>query len=824
MIDLVRNRVVGWAAVLFLGATAACLAAAFGTRLHLSRSVQPRSGEIRLDILEAPVSIAYDEWAIPRISARSEKDLFRAQGFVHASERLWQLELFQRSAQGRLAELFGEPALEVDRLLRALDLQGATERELAGVDPRSLELLQAYADGVNARVASWRGPLPPEFLVLGIEPQPWSPAASVSIVRLMAMDLTTWTRDLGYLAQLARLDEAHRELMRPWHPASDPVITQIPLDGPLRARGTLGIRMSFAPIRRGAGPTAIGEFDRLGLLTETGLNASNSWALAPERTAGGHALLAGDTHLGLRAPSTWYLNALRVVEPEANELEASATSGERPSALAGLSIPGTPGVVIGMNGHVAWTFTNGGVDDADFVIETVSEDGRSYLEGEEWLEFRERREVIAVRGGSSEEIVVRSTERGPIITDVLPAGGLVLSLAWTGLEPAGPIAAILGMNRARNAEELLAAAEGFFSPHQNLLFATTEGRIGFRLVGGMPARDGGAGALDFAGGGGWSGHVPADSMPYLVDPPSGYLVTANNLQSPDSYGKIAVDYPIPDRARRIDQVVSRAEGWGIQDMAQLQIDTRSLWAERYLHRAVAAARRAGADRLAARLAEWDLTVEPESLGAAPYYAWLYRYRSLLVADELGENGRLPGFAFLRLMEDGREIGGQAVLWADDVATDEVETVALLEELAVQAALPLIDEPWGRVSLERSAHPLGSVPLLDRLLGFNVGPYPARGGPYTVRPVHRASWTALDSTSWIYPRTNGSGPSQRFVARMAPHDPTGYFKLPTGQSGNPLDRHYRDMAAGWALPELIELSPGPWEKEPTSVLRLLPTGF
>ena len=831
MIASVKSRRLRWTVVVFLALVVCVAVGILGTRSYLARSIQPRSGEIEIAALRAPVTVEYDEWAIPRITAEHLDDLVRAQGFVHASERLWQMELFQLTAQGRLSEVFGEAAVEVDRLMRALDIWGTSERELATLDGATIVMLQAYAEGVNARMESWSGPLPPEFLILGISPQRWKPTATIAIVRLMALDLTAWTTDLEYVAQLAELDDAHRELLRPWHTRSDPTMTQTPLDEPLWVADDLGSwdppagwsSAEAAPSDRtrdleveppdGLHARAPDTFDPLGLLDGIGLNASNSWALAPERTADGHALLAGDTHLGLRAPSTWYLNALRTEH-------ADDDGGQPGMDVAGLSIPGAPLVVIGMNPHVAWTFTNGNIDDSDFVVESVSADGSSYLEGDEWRPFELRRERIAVRDANPRTLTVRSTERGPVITDLFPTADLILSLVWTGLRPKGPINALLAMNRAESVDEMLEASEDFASPHQNLLVAGTEGRIAFRLVGHLPDRPPGAvGAIAFEEWEGWAAELPPEAMPGVVDPPSGYLVTANNLQSPEAWGRVAADYPIPDRARRIDEVVANATDWDVAEMAELQLDTRSLFAARYRDRAVAAAHRAGETDLAELIGGWDLSLEPESPGAAPYFAWLYRFRALVVADELGESATFPDYAFLRLMEEGDEPGSQAALWADDIRTDAIETVDRLEELALEAALPLAERAWGEVSRERSEHPLGTVELLDRLLGFNIGPYAAHGGPYTVRPVHRSTWTTLDSTSWSYPRTSTSGQSQRFIAKMDPAGPAGYFKLPTGQSGNPLDRHYRDMAPDWSSIELIELSPGPSTQAPASRILL-----
>ena len=761
---------------------------------YLQRSIQPRSGEHALDGLSGPASVRFDEWAIPSISARTELDAFRVQGFVHASERLWQLELFQRVAQGRLAELFGEPALEADRLMRTLDVWSVTGRELEAATPSDRGLLEAYAQGVNARIESWRGPWPPEFLILGIEPEPWSAQASLSIGRIMALDLTEWRTELSRTNALATLDADRRPALGAGYPAWGPTILQDALPA-----GTPPPRLVAAPdggvpaLAAASSPRGAASRPWPGLsLLDFGFRASNSWALAGSRTADGYPLLANDPHLSLRAPSTWYLNALAWTDPD--------------HAVAGLSIPGVPGVVIGLNRDVAWAFTNAMVDDADFVVEGTNLDRSMYRESDGWRPFETRTEEISVRGREEpDHWVVRRTVRGPVITDLVPAGGLTLSMLWTGFEPFGAVTALGAMNRARTPAAFDEAVVQFRSPHQNVIYAMATGEIGYRMGGSVPNRAPGEGALPISFErlpGGWTGFWPPEAMPALRDPASGYFVAANNLQSRPSYGPVGVDYPAPFRARRLDDLISTASGWTIDDMRATQLDSYSLWAERYRPRAVDAARRADLDSLASVLQSWDLTTEVGALGAAPFYTWLYRLRELLVADEF-EDGRgwFPDLAFMEIVENEVEA------WIDDPRTPEVETLARLEEEAARTAARALGRAWGEVHRERSAHPLGSVALLDRIFGFHVGPYPSRGGRHTVRPEAPALRTRLDSTSWLLPVVSEYGPSARFVARVAPGEMMGHFLIPTGQAGNPLDPHYRDMAAVWPENRLIEIRPG-----------------
>lgn len=816
------GRIVVWALVyvlFLLGITV------LGARLYLGKSVQPRSGAVEVSGLSAPVTIAFDDWAVPHIRARNELDAIRAQGFIHASERLWQLEMYQRVAQGRLAELFGEPAIGADKLLRTLDFWGASEREMATLPESMLDTLRAYAEGVNARLASWRGPWPPEFVILGIEPQPWTPQASLSISRSMTFDLSKWQGELDRIEALARLSETHRPALTPRYPAWGPTILQdrpgeagVPEDETASEASAQNKEAVFPDeyrtrLAEGA-PSPRKPLDPLSLLAGLGLPASNSWAIGPSRTADGHALLANDTHLNLRAPSTWYLNAISAEDSDHH--------------VAGFSIPGAHSVVIGLSRHIAWGFTNASIDGADFIAETISEDGGSYLDGSVWRPLEVRRELIEVRGREQPvEWDVRRTVRGPIITDVIPAGGLGLSMLWTGFLEPGPFRTLVNMNHARTVEEMDVAARGFSQPHMNLIYASISGRFGYRLIGSVPLRPAGTvGATVLSPEvwpQGWTELRDEDSAPAWIDPPSDYLITANNLQSWAVFGQIGQEYIPPFRARRIHDVLSHASGWTVDDMRSLQLDSRSLWAGLTRQRAVDAARRIGAEELAAVLEDWDLTIEPRSLGPAPFFAWLYRLRALIAADELGEGGDFPAFAFVQMLEEGDAPGTQLALWADDVRTPEIETLAQWEEEAARTAAGLAEVRWGEARFERSPHPLGTVAMLDRLFSFHVGPYPARGGPYTLRAADRSSWSPLDSTSWSIPWIGEAGVSQRFVARMAPQAPRGYFFLPTGQSGNPMDRHYRDMASRWAEGFLVEISPGEELASPKHLLELVPPG-
>lgn len=768
-------------------------AAVTGAWFWVRGSVQELRGSAGLPGLDSAVTVSVDAFAIPHISGAGELDVFRAQGWVHASERLWQMELLRRTGQGRLSEVFGEAALETDRFVRTLDLWGAAERSVQALPSDGRRVLEAYAAGVNARIREWSGALPPEFVLLRFEPEPWEPPASAVIGKLMTLDLSHWEGELSRFRAADLLGpDRMRYLTLPYPEWGPTILGTVPgpvgpgssLASPRRAAAGAG---ALTGARRGVdGP----EWDPFEVLSAVSLAGSNAWAVAGIRSWVGQPLIANDMHLPLRAPSTWYLNGLHA---EASDLH-----------VAGLSIPGVPGVVVGYNREIAWAFTNGMVDDMDFVIEEVDPDGTAYRSGDSWAPFAVRPETIRVRGREAPVVHrVRETARGPVLSDVLPGIDAVLSVMWTGHRPTTELPGLLGMNRATDPRAFDRAVRGLGSPHQNVIYATARGLLGYRLGGSVPRRSGWNGWLPAPArvvGSGWEGFYPPDTLPSLLNPPRGYIASANNLQAPGWFGVIGVAYPLPFRALRIVERLEDETAWTTDLMRQLQLDTRSPFADRVLPRAIRAADRLGEDSVAVRLSGWDRRVDLDSRDATLFYIWLYRLRELIAADEYEGVGRwktFPDDALLRILEDG---GGP---WVDDVRTDTTETLPGLEEQAMRDALSVAaGRTWGEVHAEVSVHPLGRSRWLDRLFGFRVGPHPSPGGPHTIRPDDAGRWMSLDFTSWVPPFTNDYGPSQRFVAELRPGRSIGYFLLPTGQSGNPFSRHYRDMAERWYRSDLI----------------------
>jgi len=826
-----------------------------GAWLRMRDSVPDLSGTVETPDLRDSVIVRVDSLGIPHIDAGSDRDALWAEGWMHGSERLWQMELLRRTARGRLSELFGSVALPTDRLMRTLDVWGAAGRALAALDTASRADLDAYVAGVNAAMRRHEGSLPPEFRILHVRPRSWSPRASLAIGKLMALDLSDWSAVLARWGATRSLSADRTSLVAPRWP--EWAVTTLPggagaadsssaagasIDGarPPAPRDTpAGAARSSAIAQRAPAARAVeavdsvpdpDALDPLGLVRAVSLSASNAWVLGGERSATGRPLLANDTHLTLRAPSIWYLVGLR--------------AGAGRLAVAGLSIPGVPGVVIGLDRSVAWGFTDAEVDDMDFAVETVSPDGAAYRTASGWRDFAVRAETLRVRGRKNPEILlVRSTVRGPVISDVLPGVHETLSEVWTAAYTTGGLAGILAMDRARGSASFDSAVRLYDGPAQNVVWIASDGHVGYRLGGAIPRREGWSGgtpAPASAMGDGWLGLVPPDSLPAALfraggtsggdaaarsegagpeasagrEPggggtskagpasvpvsaapdslPNGYLVTANNLEAPGLMGRWGWDYD-PFRSRLISDRLATAHGWGVREMEDLQRDTHSLLADFLIGQAIGAARAVGADSVGRLLVAWDRRADLDSRAAGLFYTWLYRLRYLIAGDEYrGGRGWFPMEALVRIAQ--REPGTP---WVDDVRTDTVETLAGLERRAMRDAIEASGlRPWRELNRERSQHPLGRVGWLDRLFGFDIGPRPAEGGPHTIRVSAPGAWSRLDSTDWKPPHTGSFGPSERFVAVLDSAGPRGWFLLPTGEDGNPFGPHYRDMASRW----------------------------
>jgi penicillin G amidase len=762
------RRVARWLGLALIGVVLLGALGLGGGYLWLRGSLPQVDGEVVVAGLDAPVTVVRDRWAIPHIEAGNLHDASFALGFVHAQDRLWQMEFQRRLGAGRLAEILGPGALPSDRFMRTLGLYRLAEASLAHLEPDTVAWLQAYAAGVNAYLQTRTGPLPPEFLILRhLELEPWRPADSLAWLRVLALDLATNYQDELSRARLARRLSAEQIAdIWPTYPEDAPV-TLIEL---ARALPWDELAAALPP----AAPGGIG---------------SNAWVVGPGRSTTGGALLANDSHLGLQAPGVWYLAHL-----------------ETPGlGLVGATLPGLPAVVLGHNGTIAWGFTNTGADTQDLLIERVDPaDPTRYLTPDGAAPFEMREEPIGVAGAPPITLAVRATRHGPVISDLLPDAAAfgadrVVALAWSALaEDDLALQALLRISKARDWQDFVAALREVGAPMQNVHYADTSGHIGFIAPGRVPIRRNGDGRWPVPGWTGeydWQGWIPFEALPRTIDPADGVLFNANNRIVPKDYPYLlTADWEAPHRARRLAQLLER-DAFGPADFTAMQADVLSLLAADLLPimlRSTPATPAAAAAR--ARLERWDRVMRSDAAEPLIFAAWYRELSRLIYADELG--AMFDGFWHVRpqFME---RILTRRQIWCDDVRTDPVETCAALATAALDAALhdlarrfgdDLDAWRWGAAHPARMSHAIfADQPYLSRLFGIEV---PTGGDSVTVDVGH------FNPRNERWPFASTHAATYRAVYDLADLD-RSQFVTATGQSGNPLSPHYDDLTGLWA---------------------------
>jgi penicillin amidase len=765
----------GLALVLVLAVTAAWL--------YLQQSLPRLDGEAQARGVGARVEIVRDREGVPHIFAKSARDGWFAMGYVHAQDRLWQMEFQRRVAQGRLAEFLGERAFETDRLFRTLGVARMAARIVDRMDADTRANLEAYSAGVNAYLAG-DPVLPIEFHAFRLGFPAWKPEDSVGWLLVMAWDLSTnWRTELGRLRYSAKLGAQRAAELLPNYPGD----TVPPLPD---------FRMLYAAI----------ESDANALLARYPVReeaaGSNSWVLSGARTESGRPLLANDPHLGLQAPSVWYL--AHVSTPEGNAV--------------GGTLPGVPFITLGRNDHVAWTLTAANADTQDLFVERVAPgDAQSYVTPKGTAKFEVRDEVIRV-GSEERRVRVRSTRHGPVISDavksaedVAPAGH-VLALAWAALSEENTAArAGFAMNRARNYDELLTALRDLTAPAISVVFADRAGRVGFVMPGAVPVRRADNAAMGRVPVPGWDakydwqGFLPFEKLPAIHDPASGRIVTANHKITPPGYKPfISVDWFPAYRADRIEELLAQRPKHSIESFARMQADDLSRLARELLPIALAAKPANGAGRRAQALLQgWKGNMAVDSAAALVFAAWYRELTRLVYADELDDlfkEGWDMRAAFMISVMKGER--GQE-RWCDDVRTPAKETCATQAARAFELAAKDLEERygaiggwrWGPAHTAASDHrPFGFVPYLARF--FNVAP-PTAGDTYSVNVGH---FFIRDEAR---PFANRHAPSLRAIYDFADLDRSLYMHS-TGQSGNVLSPWYASFAERWARVEYITI--------------------
>ncbi|MFQ5602830.1 MAG: penicillin acylase family protein [bacterium] len=728
--------------------------------------------------LEESVTILLDDRQIPHIFAENEHDLYFAQGYVTAQNRLWQMEFQTHAAAGRLSEIIGRRALEYDRFQRRIGMVYGAEKALQFMQANSKikAVVQAYTDGVNAYIESLTpAEYPLEYKILDYEPEAWTPLKCALLLKYMAWMLTGRSSDLQMSNTLARFGPEVMDELFPHYPANaDPVIP-------------VGTPWNFSPIKLKMPqhfftPKIV---DKILPLQADAANGSNNWAVSGKKTASGYPILSNDPHLELNLPSIWY--ELQLVAPGVN--------------VYGVTLPGSPNVIIGFNENIAWGVTNSQADVMDwYEIQFQDSTMNAYWYDGKWQATQRRIEIIQVRGGETVVDTVVFTHHGPVpylktekpFSRQVPPG---YAVRWLGHDPTSEALAFYKLNRAQNYDDYVAALADYGCPAQNFAFADKHGDIALWHNGKFPAKwrnqgkyigDGSDPRYD------WQAWIPHEQKPHIKNPERGFVSSANQNATDPSYPYfLSWRFASSNRGHRINQLLSNMEKITPDAIRRLQLDTRDLQAEALLPTLLDLVERenlsASESAVLKELHAWNFHFDADKLAPTIFDLWWNKLFQTIWQDEFG--GQI---GYLRYPSGDRTIQmitkEHQAEWFDDVQTEPIETLAELVNRTFKAAFnQMVEErgeisekwQWGQYKGTDILH-LARIPGLGRMdldVGGDLGIVNATGRRH--------------------------GPSWRMVVAFEP-EVKAWGIYPGGQSGNPGSPHYDDFIESWVKGKLAEL--------------------
>ncbi|MGA9757150.1 MAG: penicillin acylase family protein, partial [Candidatus Sulfotelmatobacter sp.] len=769
------------------------LAATVAFAFFVARSAVPQlDGNLAVKGLSAPVKVTRDSHGVPAIEAATLEDLFLAQGYVTAQDRLWQMDIMRRFAAGELSEILGLDTLKIDREQRILGLRAAARKSLQAASARDRAYFDAYARGVNAFIESHESSLPIEFRILKYRPKPWQAEDSIVIANQMVKDLNYYTfgdtlaRE-KILAKLGPELTADLYVNRSWHDRP-PTVMRADVNDKDKDQENQG---DSDDDDDDAGPDTSVTQQRGGAAeiwtqhAPEAVNGSNDWVVSGAYTVTGKPLLSNDMHLGHNMPNLWYEAHLKCVN-QSSSLD-----------VAGVTLPGMPYVIVGHNQRIAWGFTNVGPTVADAFIENFNAQG-AYQTPQGWQQPEHRAEVIHVKDRPDVTVDVKITRHGPIVTDILPGETRQIALRWTLYD--GLSMPFFDVDTAQNWEDFRKAFSQLDAPGQNVVYADIDGNIGYQTTGRVPIRAAGDGSLPVSGADNaheWTGYIPFDKLPSIYNPPSGVIATANGRITPDGYrNSISAEWEAPWRTERIYHVLESGRKFAAADMLALQNDIHSendlFAAERFVYAIDHAAKPSARAKQAADLMRnWDGRMLASLAAPTIAVRSARELTRLLLEPRLGSAPGDPkqqeeSLNWKSYQWEMRTVWLQNVLlhqpkrWLPEKYPNYDELLTAAVEAAVnepEAPQDLASWHWGSVNAVEIDHPvLSKIPWIGRWAAPGIKEQ--SGSSYTVKAV-----------------TPHHGPSERFTANLADLDQSTLNTV-TGQGGNFLSPYYMDQWKAW----------------------------
>lgn len=794
----------------------------FFFRYLITKSFPDYEGEISLSNLNGTVEIFRDEFAVPHIFAEDEHDLMFAVGYVHAQERLWQMDIMRRAGDGRLSEVLGAATVDFDRLFRTLDIPASAKNIEAELKPEIRSALQAYADGVNAFIKSHKGKYPIEFDMIGYEPEPWQVYHTILLSRLMAWELNlAWWVDLtlGRIVEKVGLEKASE--IFPQYPFSSPTIIPKSTE---KGKSLTSETLIYSGISSVEGFMKVAQSYRQFFNIDASGVGSNSWVINSSRSLSGKPIIANDPHLGLPAPTEWF------------EMHLHAPGWN----VAGVSLPGSPFIIIGHNMEIAWALTNAMIDESDFYIEKIDSTKLDsvkqdkiplyYIHDKKSLPIESREEQIFIGKVDSITITIRRTHHGPIISDVHPsnekaAEGKLISMRWVGSEISQEDYAFYLINKAKNIQEFDRGVREFAVPGQNFVYADVDGNIAYRTVAKIPIRGEYDPMLPIPGWSSefdWKGWIPFGQLPKSWNPKEGFIATANNKIEENLPYYISNLYLPPSRVERIRELLNSQKSFSAKDFQRMQTDYVSPHARLVSGTLLKIyeplqSKAKNVEKALEYLKNWDYKHSSTDIASTIFNVFFVKLLHNTFKDEMGGDlfNDYVFFSAVPINVMHKLLQSESSFWFDDMNTEKVETKDdiiknsfedALDQLQKELGPEMKNWQWGNLHTVTFEHPIGTQKFLNKI--FNIGPFKIGGASTTINN---------GEFNFNNPYKNIVGPSTRVIVDLA--KPLEYFSvITTGQSGQPLHKHYDDQTTLWlngvyrkVTMEVNEIKNSGWKK-------------